>query len=326
MLNNYRYFLVLAEELNISNAAKRMFISHQCLSKYLKSLEAEYGVSFFERKPRFTLTSAGQIMLSTLKQIELAEQNLESQLADVKSTKTGTIRFGITEGRYPILIPKLLKEFRVLYPDVQLIVKNMTSPEMMELILNNDLDLFFSGTRNLLYDELKCDFALKEDMFLVISDNLLKQYFPDTYPLCRESFKQGADLCLFQEVPFVLNKPNFNSRIMLDQHLSRLGISLNCINVMTQPDMHYRLCAEDYAASFCLTMYLPDIYRINQSGNTLSPLNVFRIKDFDQYNMMSLIYHKNKIFPTYTQDFMKLVKKHCSSYANLIVPTTQVYH
>ena len=29
MISNYHYFLVLAEELNISNAAKRLYISHQ---------------------------------------------------------------------------------------------------------------------------------------------------------------------------------------------------------------------------------------------------------------------------------------------------------
>ena len=89
MINNYKYFLVLSEELNISNAAKRLFISHQCLSKYLKGLEQRYDVSFFNRKPKFTLTAAGKIMLDTLRQIELSEQNLENQLSDLKEDRTG---------------------------------------------------------------------------------------------------------------------------------------------------------------------------------------------------------------------------------------------
>ena len=51
MLNNYHYFIVLAEELNISRAASRLYISHQCLSKYLKNLEQEHHVTFLWRKP-----------------------------------------------------------------------------------------------------------------------------------------------------------------------------------------------------------------------------------------------------------------------------------
>ena len=315
MISNYHYFLVLAEELNISNAAKRLYISHQCLSKYLKGLEEAYGVTFFERKPKFSLTHAGNIMLKTLREIERSEQNLESQLADIKESKSGVIKFGITEGRYPIIIPRLLKEYRDRYPNVELTVYSMTSPQMQELVLNNELDLFFAGTGNLISRNLKHSLVLNEHMYLVISDNLLRQYFPEDYPGCISRFEAGVDLALLQQVPFVLNKPNFNSRIMLERHLQRRGITINCVNELTQPDIHYRLCAEDYAASFCLTMYLPGVSQLNQLGGSGSRLHVFPIKDFKQVNPLSLIYHKDKIFPSYTQDFMKLIREICDRYA-----------
>ena len=64
MLNNYHYFITLAEELNISRAAEKLFISHQCLSKYLRNLEREYQVTLFERIPVPKLTMAGEALLS----------------------------------------------------------------------------------------------------------------------------------------------------------------------------------------------------------------------------------------------------------------------
>lgn len=319
MINNYKYFLVLSEELNISNAAKRLYISHQCLSKYLKSLEEEYGVSFFERKPKFKLTSAGKIMLDTLRQIELSEKNMESQLADIKDAKSGTIRFGITEGRYPILIPKLVKEFHEIYPKVELIFRSTNSLKMQEMVLNNELDLYFAGAHNLVSNKLSYDIVINENMYIVISDNLLKKYFPDDYPECKEVFMRGADLRLFQKVPFVLNKKNFNSRIILDEHLKEIGASLNCINEFIQPDIHHRLCAEDYAACFCLTMYLSGINQLNQLNqlkNNGSYLNVFPIANFNRVNPLALIYNKNKIFPSYTQDMVEVIKRLCNSYFN----------
>ena len=318
MLNNYEYFLVLSEELNISNAAKRLFISHQCLSKYLKGIEENYGVSFFERKPKFALTSAGKVMLETLRQIELAEQNLENQLTDIKEAKSGTINFGITEGRYSILVPKLLKEFHDIYPKVKLNIHRATSPKMQEMVLDNSLDLFLSGISNITTHNLKYEIVINEQMYIVISDNLLKQYFPHNYPKCKENFAKGVDLRLFQEVPFVLNEKNFNSRILLDRHLSELGISLNCINELTQPDIHYLLCDEDYAASFCLTMYLSGINQLNQFNNTKSYLNVFPIANFTAENPLALIYHKNKKFPSYTHDLKKIIKKYCIPHSHII--------
>lgn len=315
MINNYKYFLILSEELNISNAAKRLFISHQCLSKYIKGLEEQYGVSFFERKPKLALTPAGKVMLDTLREIELAEQNLENQLIDIKEAKSGLINFGITEGRYSILVPKLLKEFHDLYPKVELNIFRGTSPKMQEMILDNSLDLFLSGISNITTQNLKYDILLNEQMYIVISDNLLKKYFSHDYPECKETFAKGADLRLFQEVPFVLNKRNFNSRILLDKHLSELGISLNCISELTQPDIHYLLCAEDYAASFCLTMYLSGINQLNQFNNTSSYLNVFPIASFTAENPLALIYHKNKKFPSYTKELKKIIKKFCSPYS-----------
>ncbi|WP_342415670.1 LysR family transcriptional regulator [Paenibacillus sp. FSL R10-2782] len=318
MVNNYKYFLVLSEELNISSAAKRLFISHQCLSKYIKGLEARYGVSFFERKPKFALTPAGKTMLDTLRQIELSEQNLENQLADIKDAKSGTIHFGITEGRYPIIVPKLLKEFHNLHPKVKLNIHRTTSPQMQEMVLNNSLDLFLSGVSNLVSHNLKYEIVVNERMYIVISDNLLKQYFPNDYPQCKETFAKGADLRLFQQIPFVLNKENFNSRILLDKHLSELGVSLNCINELTQPDIHYLLCAEDYAASFCLTMYLSGINQLNQFKNGYSHLNVFPIANFTSVNPLALIYHKNKKFPSYIQDLKNIIKRLCSPYSTPI--------
>ena len=102
---------------------------------------------------------------------------------------------------------------------------------------------------------------------------------------------------------------------MLDRHLQSRGIAINCVNELTQPDIHYRLCAEDYAASFCLTMYLPGVYQLNQLGGSGSRLHVLPTKDFKQVKPLSLIYHKDMIFPSYTQDFMKLIREICDRYA-----------
>lgn len=318
MLNNYQYFLSLAETLNISTAAERLFISHQCLSKYLKNLEKDYGVMLFERRPTFRLTPAGEILLETFKKIEFAEQNGKHLLEDLKNTETGTINLGVTEGRYAIVVPKLLKEFQEIYPHVNINIINTTSPKMETLTLNNELDLFLSGLN---YATAKMDYIkiMDEKLYLVISNNLLKKYFPD-YPKCKKKFENGADLKLFEQIPCFLNKKKFNSRSVIDRFLTETDGKLNCIAELTQPDMHYRLSAEDMGMSFCLTMYLDGISRINQLKKLQKDkniLNVFPILGLKETNPLGLIFKKGRIFPPYTKKLCKLIKEICVNYSKM---------
>lgn len=312
MLNNYQYFIMLAKERNISTAAEKLFISHQCLSKYLKNLEKHYGITLFERKPTFQLTPAGQRLLKTYKEIEFEEQNVEAELADLKHAETGTVHFGITEGRYSIVVPRLLKQFYQLYPHVKVVITNTTSPKMEQMIMDNELDLFLSGLNSV---NPRSDFMkiMDEHLYLVISDNLLKKYFPEE-PDFKEKNKDGIDLLQFSSIPCFLNKPNFNTRSVIDHYLAKIGGTLNCLTELTQLDMQYRLAAEDMGFSFCLTMYLEGIGRINQlkrfQGDP-NMLNVFPIKGLTETNPLGLIFKRGRIFPSYTQKFCKTVKEVC---------------
>lgn len=309
MFNNYRYFLVLAEEQNITRAANKLFISHQSLSTFIKNLESEYDTTFFDRKQQFALTPAGKAMFNCLREVERLENNFLSEISNINNEETGTIKFGTTEGRYRIIVPHLLKEYKAMYPNVKLMISNSTSLEMEKKLLNNEIDMFFGLGGNMSSNRLQFDTISEEKLYLLISDNLLKKYFPDTFPQCKEEFKKGADIKLFKDVPFILNKPNFTSRIMIEKHLAKINVNLNCILELTQPDIHHLLCAVDYGASFCLSMYVPSIFELNVLKQYESELNIFPIFDFTEKNYVCNIYLKNKIFPKYAIDLMKLTKK-----------------
>lgn len=310
MLNNYHYFIALAEELNISRAAERLFISHQCLSKYLRKLEQEYNVSFFERTPRLSLTAAGEVFLEMLRQVQLLEGNMENQLNDIRQSKKGLIRFGTTEGRYRILVPELLSGFRQIYPDVKLEPQYATSDLLCERVMRNELDLALLNKRDISANQFDIRPILNERMYLVISDHLLAQYFPDHYPECKEKFLGGVDLAEFhkRDVPFILSFEGYNSRDILETYLRTRGFELNCELEMTQLDLHFMLASRDYAACFCWAMYLPSIRQHNQNAEH-NPLNVFPIKGMTTGNQVVLVMPKGKILPAYGRELVRLIKE-----------------
>lgn len=308
MFNNYHYFLILCEEMNIARAANRLYISHQSLSSYIRSLEAKYGASLFIRKPQLKLTPAGFVLLNSLREVERIEKNLLSQISDLMDEQSGIVNFGTTEGRYRIIVPPLLKEYSKIHPKVQIRTFSFSSHEMEQKLLDNQLDVFLGFETATSSNMIKSKVIGEEYLYMIISDNLLKKYYPDTFPHCKEMFKQGADLRLFEKVPFVLNKQMYNSRKVLENHLNTLGIKLNCITEISQPDIHIMLCASDYAASFCFSGYLPTINNLNETKQCDSKINVFPISDLYQTKTINIFYLKDRIFPQHVLDLIKLIK------------------
>ena len=315
MLNNYEYFIALAEEKNISKAAEKLYISHQALSRYLKTLEQSYQISFFDRDPRLKLTPAGEAYLEMLRNIRFLEQNFENQLNDIRTSRRGKITLGLPEGRFRLLIPEILPRFKEMYPEVELNILTANTHSLCESIFKNDLDLAMINQSDLTPSQYEIHSLFREKLYLVISDDLLETWFPGRWPACKEDFRNGVDLADFQAVPFVLNRSRFHSRMAVDQYLLEHNLTLNCVMELTQTDLHYLLAARDYAACFCWSMFIPMINDLN-ANPVNSHLNAFPIRGLTATNSFVLIHSIGRIYPAYTNDLIKLIRSVCNNSAS----------
>lgn len=69
-LRHLRYFVTVAEEQNLTQAAKRLYISQPPLTRAIMQLEEELGVQLFLRHSRgLELTSAGMYFFPQAQQI-----------------------------------------------------------------------------------------------------------------------------------------------------------------------------------------------------------------------------------------------------------------
>ena len=313
MLQNYQYFLTLAETLNISRAADSLFISHQCLSRYLKTLESECGLRLFERKPNLTLTYAGELLLNALRQVEHIEQDLGKAFDELKNDSSGVISLGMTAGRLRVFLPQLLTMYQRDYPAV--FVKATAAPTdvLINQLLENKLDIAIVNTIENFHAKLDYRVILEESFYLVISDNLLKAYFPDTYPDCKAEFAKGVDLRMFSKVPFCTTECGLTSRRMLDSFSRQTGTSFNIVYEGAQSDFLHILSTYDYGASLCLTMYLPNVQHLNSQMPENNRLNVFPISGITERNAVYLVTQKGKYLPQYAKDLISLIYRQCES-------------
>ena len=103
-LRQLRYFLAVAQELNITRAAERLNMSQPPLSNQIRALEEELGVTLFVRgKRRLTLTEEGSFLLQRAAQLLDLEDKTRQELTTMKDGISGTLCLGMVEGRTPYL-------------------------------------------------------------------------------------------------------------------------------------------------------------------------------------------------------------------------------
>ena len=103
-LRTLRYFIVVAQERNITHAAEALSMSQPPLSLQMKSLEEELGVQLFVRGKRsLTLTAEGEQLLLRAHQILDLTEKTQQEIKTMRDGMSGTVFLSLVEGRAPYI-------------------------------------------------------------------------------------------------------------------------------------------------------------------------------------------------------------------------------
>ena len=146
-IRSMQYFLAVIREGTISAAAESLHVAQPSLSRQMKDLEEELGVTLFERGNRkITLTEEGQVLRRRAEELVRLMQLTQEEIAQVKHRLTGFIRIGAGESQafryFAETAAMLLKE----HPDVQLHITSGDTQDLMDELDNGLIDfaLIFS--------------------------------------------------------------------------------------------------------------------------------------------------------------------------------------
>jgi DNA-binding transcriptional LysR family regulator len=143
-LDDFAAIAALADTLHFGRAADRLHVSQPALSKRLKKMEEEIAGPLLVRGYRdIRLTEAGRLMA------ERGRRLLEESAATIALTQraargeAGLLRIGFGIASILGLVPDVLLRFRRAYPEVQLQLSDMSTPDQISALANRDIDVGF---------------------------------------------------------------------------------------------------------------------------------------------------------------------------------------
>jgi len=136
-LRHIRYFLAVAEEMNFSRAAEKLCIAQPPLSRQIQDLEAELGVTLFNRKKHaLSLTDEGVLFKQyAIQVLDLVDQST-TQVKELQHGLQGMLNLGTVEGNAPRLFASWISGFHDINPHVQYTLWNGNSDDVAQRVMN----------------------------------------------------------------------------------------------------------------------------------------------------------------------------------------------
>lgn len=211
-LRQLQYFITVAEELHFGRAAKRLNMTQPPLSQQIQQLEEELGIILFRRTKRVVeLTDAGKFFLEGVNgSLEQLDEAIESARRAARG-EIGTLTIGFVGSATYDLLPPLIRTYRNQYPNVEVKLRELATPQQLEELYHRKLDIGFLRppiesdilTTEVVH-ETPCILALsihhplaqeehitlaqlQNDPFILVSRNVWQGFYDDIVFMCHRA-------------------------------------------------------------------------------------------------------------------------------------------
>ncbi|MGP4117259.1 LysR family transcriptional regulator [Levilactobacillus zymae] len=125
-----RYFQAVVADLNISRAAERLHVSQPTISRQLKDLETELGVTLFDRHGRhLQLTDSGEYFAHQVTQILALTDKTLSNIHTTQAVR-GTVVIGCAESRNFLNVAQTIRTLQRQHPQIQVSLVSTNADEI----------------------------------------------------------------------------------------------------------------------------------------------------------------------------------------------------
>ncbi|SHN06873.1 LysR family transcriptional regulator [Roseibium suaedae] len=214
-LNRLQAFVTVAEEGSITAAAERLGVAQPALSASIRRLEADLGLTLFDRLARgVALTPAGRHLLPQVYEVFGILGTLSSELKQIATEPSGDVSIGLPPSTAAVLTQPLLRRLTERFPKVSLRLVEAMSGYLHDWISAGELDIAIT------FNEVETDTVIsqplmKEEMVLIGASDAMRG-IPDPFPFTR-----------LAELPIIITSGRHSLRNNLERRIEALGLKMN---------------------------------------------------------------------------------------------------
>jgi len=299
-ITNLKYFVCVAQQLNITKAADSLHISQQALSSQIAKLESELNTKLFTRKPELALTLDGQKVYQFATTVLNQQQALLEELDVSDSLTQGSINLGISYTRGQAILPLILPPFLDKYPNVEISVVEESTTQLESQLKNGNIDLLI-GFSPFKLDNVEAKELIKDNLTLIVSDNLLNKYYGKESKDKLKQYQETSDIKVFKELPFILLKKGERIREAVDEQFKKRKIDpyicLETRNIQTA----FALASQGMGATFYPSMYLLSESTLHQSET----IHILPFKSSGLTDSIAIAYYRNHYLNNISKAFIE---------------------
>jgi len=143
-LQQLKYLSAVVDHgLNVSDAAAALFTSQPGISKQIRQLEDELGLTIFVRQGKrlASLTPAGDVVVSTARRALKEIANLKRVAAEFRAEDSGTLAIATTHTQARYVLPEVLRQFATQYPKIKLVLHQGNPHQVADQTARGEVDL-----------------------------------------------------------------------------------------------------------------------------------------------------------------------------------------
>ena len=294
------YFSEVTKDLHITRTANRLYISQQTLSNHILRLEKEIGTPLLNRKPKLSLTYAGEFVLSFADVVLREQTNLTDILSDIEQNERGIIRFGASTMRMNTLAA-IFPAFTARYPNVELRLTSIISQALEPMIANDELDFAIvvsdKNDPDLFYEDL-----MQDQIYLCVADPLLRRCYGEEAEEIKARSIHGASLKDFSKLPFCIFTNSMGERI----HASFEEAGYSPRTLMTTE--HTQICTT-IGFQGSMAFFATQANLISRLSEIPTDMNIFPLLCHEKpmYLRVSLVRHRQRYLTHFSKFFLELL-------------------
>ena len=299
-----KYFLTVAEELNITRAAERLYISQQSLSNHISNMERELDVKLFTRSPKLALTYAGNLLVDTASQILELNSQFLAKVSDINHHYLGVLRVGVSHTCGLALLPKILPRFREEFPMVEFSLFEGNSHQLEDELSHGRIDLMICF-EPIALDNVTILPLNKQRLMLVVPKSFMQLLFGEQADEIRRTFSNGADIQAFETLPLILIKKGNRTRSIVDQYFKEKQFKPNLILETENTVTTLVMAQSGVGITIC-----PDLFLLAMPSGTggTQDVDIFPLNDPSTLSTLVVAYRHDRYLSHFGERFVGMTQ------------------